>query len=164
MYSSQRTRSPHHSCQSCVPSASSVPPGSPSSALPQAPVAPHQATPPPPTEITTSCQKLSKSPLYVEVWGTFRQPNCQLSGNKGGWGMIQVVNLCLCRCVSTWISGLVTSSVMHLASSLDSKATAFSLSCTSQPLICGSKTREDGHVFGCQELDNRTCRSSSIYP
>lgn len=46
----------------------------------------------------------------------------------------------------TWISGLVTSSMMLRASSLDSKATAFSLSCTSQPFICTSKTRIDGHV------------------
>lgn len=53
---------------------------------------------------------------------------------------------CVSACVSTWISGLVTSSTMLLASSLDSKATAFSLSCTSQPLICASKTSIDGHV------------------
>lgn len=53
---------------------------------------------------------------------------------------------CVGVCVSTWISGLVTSSTMLLASSLDSKATAFSLSCTSQPLICASKASIDGHV------------------
>lgn len=44
--------------------------------------------------------------------------------------------------VFTWISGLVTRSTMLLASSLDSKATAFSLSCTSLPLICKPKTQK----------------------
>lgn len=48
--------------------------------------------------------------------------------------------------VFTWISGLVTSSMKLLASLLDSKATAFSLSCTSQPLICASKTSINDHV------------------
>lgn len=59
MHSTWLTLSPHHPCQSYVPSSSSSPQGSPSSAPPQVPVAPHQAIPPPPAEITTSCQKLS---------------------------------------------------------------------------------------------------------
>lgn len=55
-------------------------------------------------------------------------------------------SLCRCGCVFTWISGLVTSRMMLLASSLDNRATAFSLSCTSQPFICTSKAHIDARV------------------
>lgn len=59
--------SPHLPRQSYVLCASSSPPGPPSSAPLQAPVARHPAIPPPPAEITTSCQKPASLSLCLRV-------------------------------------------------------------------------------------------------
>lgn len=152
--------SPRLLCQSAALSFSS-PPESPSSAPPPAPAAHHPAIPPPPAAITTSCQE--KEPLSQCVCEWLCVCVCaeaiQEKKKKSRWqlcwvekAVVRQLTLCdmtygagsQCRhvgvCVFTWISGLVTSSTMLLASSLDNKATAFSLSRTSHPFICTSNT------------------------